>query len=169
MVELSKKLLQDKPVEVIKVDGVHLPFEDRSFDVVFTSTVLQHNTDEEKLKRLMSEIGRAAASEVILFERIEKKVKGHDTNQGRPVTYYEAIMKQAGFTLVETKFLPIQASFYTCGAIRKVFNSSTRKEGEPISGFSNVLETITLPFTSLLDQVIPSKRDLGMLRFRAAD
>ena len=114
----------------------------------------------------MSEIGRVARTEVILFERIEKTIKGHDTNLGRPVSYYESIMKRSGFNLADTKFLPLQASFYTCGAIRKIFNSSKRKEGEPISRFSYALEMITLPVTRLLDQIIPSKRDVGMLRFK---
>ena len=72
MVQLSKKLLEGKGVEITKIDGVRLPFDNNSFDVVFTSTVLQHNTDEAMLKQLMNEIGRVAASEVILFERIEK-------------------------------------------------------------------------------------------------
>src|SRR6478736_262006 len=45
MVELSKKLLQGSGVEVTKIDGIHLPFDDDSFDIIFTSTVLQHNTD----------------------------------------------------------------------------------------------------------------------------
>jgi len=166
MVKLSSKLLHGKGIEVSLIDGIHLPFEKCSYDIVFTSTVLQHNTDEEKLKPLIAEIGRVAGSEVILFERIEKTVKGHDTNQGRPVGYYDSMMRQQGFTLSEKKFLPIQASFYTCGAIRKVFNSSSRGEGEPISKLSFALETLTLPFTKLLDRVIPSKRDLGMLRFR---
>jgi ubiquinone/menaquinone biosynthesis C-methylase UbiE len=166
MVELSKKLLEGKGVEITKIDGLHLPFDNNSFDIIFTSTVLQHNTDDEKLKQLMTEIGRVAAKEVILFERIERTIKGHETNLGRPVGYYEAIMNQGGFSLAETKFLPLQASFFTCGAIRKVFNRSDRKEGEPISRLSYSLESIALPVTRLLDKVIPSRRDLGMLRFK---
>ena len=165
MVQLSKKLLEGKNVEITKIDGVHLPFENNSFDIVFTSTVLQHNTDEEKLKQLMAEIARVSSSDVILFERIEKTIRGHETNLGRPVSYYASLLKP-GFSLIETRFLPIQASFYTCGAIRKIFNSKNRAEGEPISKLSYILENVSLPVTRLLDKVVPSKRDLGMLRFR---
>ena len=166
MVQLSKKLLEGKNVEITKIDGTHLPFGKNNFDIVFTSTVLQHNTDEEKLKQLLEEIGRVSAREVILFERIERTIRGHETNLGRPVDYYATLLKPAGFSLIEAKFLPIQASYYTCGAIRKIFNKKNRGEGEPISKLSHVLESFTLPVTSLLDQMVPSKRDLGMLRFQ---
>lgn len=46
MVDLSKQLLTGKNIDVIKINGKDLPFADKSFDIVFTSTVLQHNTNE---------------------------------------------------------------------------------------------------------------------------
>lgn len=164
MVRLAQKLLQGK-AEITKIDGVHLPFENNSFQIVFTSTVLQHNTDDEKLRALIKEIARVSASEIIIFERIEKTIRGHETNLGRPVSYYQSLFGDEGFDLVQTKFLPLQASYYTCGVIRKVFNSPGRKEGEPISKVSYWLEKITLPITRVLDHIIPSGRDVGMLRF----
>ncbi len=104
-------------------------------------------------------------SEIIIFERIEKKITGHETNLGRPVEYYRKLFKENDFTLVKTHFLPIQASYFFCGIIRKMFNRKDRKEGEPISKVSYILESIVLPVTSLIDKLIPSKRDLCMLRF----
>ncbi|MBK9733865.1 MAG: class I SAM-dependent methyltransferase [Saprospiraceae bacterium] len=48
MVNLAKKNTK-KPIELFHFDGANLPFEANTFDVIFTATVLQHNTDESML------------------------------------------------------------------------------------------------------------------------
>src|SRR5262249_37066656 len=88
MVELSKRIFRNKKVHIQKIDGSSLPFGNNYFDFVFTSTVLQHNTDEGQLEKLIKSICRVSASEVVIFERIEKKTSGHETNLGRPLEYY---------------------------------------------------------------------------------
>jgi len=166
MIEISKRLLKETNISLYKIDGAELPFGNNKFDIIFTSTVLQHNTKEAQVKALIKNICRVAKNEIIIFERIEKKIKGHQSNIGRPVEYYSSLFEENDFTLIETKFLKIQASYYICGIIRKLFNRKERKEGETISRISYFFETITLPITKLLDKIIPSKRDLGMLRFK---
>lgn len=166
MVAISKKLLSGKDVDVIKINGTALPFEDNCFDIVFTSTVLQHNTNEDRLKKLIAEIARVSKNEILLFERIENRIKGHETNLGRPVNYYAALLLEEGFRLTATQSLPLQASYYVCGAIRKLFNPKTRKEGESLSKLSVGLEKIALPVTSIFDRIIPSHRDVTLLRFQ---
>jgi ubiquinone/menaquinone biosynthesis C-methylase UbiE len=96
MVELSKRILRNKRVEIQKIDGSSLPFVNDYFHLVFTSTVLQHNTDEVQLKKLIKSICRVSASEVVIFERIEKKISGHETNLGRPVEYYNGLFNEMG-------------------------------------------------------------------------
>lgn len=169
MIALAKQLLKGKAIEVLKINGRDLPFEAGSFDVVFTSTVLQHNTNESHLGKLIQEICRVSRQEVYLFERVESTIKGHESNLGRPVAYYARLFKENGFALQQTRSLPIQASFYACGIIRKLFNSRKRKEGEPLSRISLVLEQLILPVTTLLDKLIPSNRDLTLLKFSRAD
>ena len=118
MVELAKSNLPPE-VTIIKVNGTSLPFEDRSFDYVFTATVLQHNTDETMLKQLMAELCRVAAEKVFLFERTEGEITGDSLCYGRPVAYYEAICRQHGFELASSKRINIRACYYVSGAIRK--------------------------------------------------
>jgi ubiquinone/menaquinone biosynthesis C-methylase UbiE len=166
MVDLAKKNLEGTGAEIVKINGKELPFEDNTFNVVFTSTVLQHNTNEVVLKALVKEITRVSNDEVLLFERIESRIKGHESNLGRPISYYQKLMEEEGFELKMIKSLPIQASYYTCGVIRKVFNPKSRKEGEVLSKLSIFLERLLLPITSLLDNVIPSHRDVTLLQFR---
>lgn len=166
MIALSAQLLKGKDIPVLKMDGKNLPFEDKTFDVVFTSTVLQHITDEQLLQQLCGEICRVSREEVLVFERIENHIKGHQSNMGRPVRYYKQLLHSNGFELISVQSLPIQASYYVCGIIRKVFNRGKRAEGQPLSKLSVALEKIVLPITSLLDKLVASKRDVSLLQFR---
>jgi len=164
MIKLSReKLPQD--IELVKINGVKLPFADEEFDYVFTATVLQHNTNEEMLRQIMAEICRVSKEKVFLFERIEKKIKGDELCYGRPVSYYEEICKTFGFKLRSAEFINIRVSYYVCGIIRKVFSPKTRKEGEALSRIAIFLQKIKLPFTMQLDKVFKSKKDVAKMEF----
>ena len=152
-------------VKITKTNGTSLPFEENAFEIVFTATVLQHNTDETMLKTLISEICRVSSDRVFLFERIEKDIKGDELCYGRPISYYENILKAHGFDLRSTKFINIRSSYYVSGAIRKLFNKKDRKEGEPLSHFSIFLQNITLPVTSVFDKIFPSRKDVCRMEF----
>lgn len=164
MVELAKSKMPSD-VEIIKINGTELPFEDNTFDIVLTATVLQHNTDEKMLKQIMKEISRVSANKVFIFERIEKDIIGDELCYGRPVSYYTNIMESYNYKLSTTKFINIRTSYYISGAIRKLFNPRTRQEGEPLNSFSNNLQKISLPITKQLDKVFESKKDIGRLEF----
>lgn len=165
MVELAKSNLPPE-VNIIKVNGTSLPFDDRSFDIVFSATVLQHNTDEIMLQQLMAEMCRVSGDRVILFERIEDVITGDELCYGRPVKYYEAICRQHGFELVSSKWINIRTSYYVSGAIRKGLNSKERVEGEALNGISLLLQNITLPVTKLLDKIFTSRKDIARLEFK---
>lgn len=168
MLDLSRRLLGSTPVNLKKTNGVDLDFTSGYFDIAFTSTVLQHNTDEALLKKLIAEICRVTGSDIYLFERTEKVSKGHESNIGRPVSFYEQALSAHGFKLKQTSYLNIQVSYFVCGAIRKIFNSKNRHEGEKISRISYWLEFIALPVTRILDKIVPQKRDLTMMHFSRA-
>jgi len=165
MIELATKNLKGKKVKLQKINGTSLPFEDNSFDIIFTATVLQHNTDEAMLKKILAEICRVSGNKVVLFERIDKVISGDELCLGRPVNYYEKLCNEHGFQLEEVEYINIHASFLFSGAIRKVLNSSTRQEGEPLNAPSLFLQKVGLPITRMLDKVVPIKRDLAKLVF----
>jgi ubiquinone/menaquinone biosynthesis C-methylase UbiE len=154
-----------KYVEIEKINGTDIPFPSNSFDIVFSVTVLQHNTDEDMLKSLMDSICRVSRSEVYLFERTESQIKGNELNLGRPVKYYEDIMKKGGFVLSNTEYLNIQLSYLMAGSIRKGLNFKERKEGEPLNSISIKLQNLFLPITSKIDPIIRVNRGLTMMRF----
>lgn len=165
MIELATKNTAGR-AELVKIDGQRLPFDDQTFDLVFSATVLQHNSDDAMMKSILREMCRVSGDRVAIFERIEKTLLGDDLCMGRPVDYYAAICEAEGFELVETEFININLSYYVCGAIRKGLNPGTRKEGEPLNGISNFLQNATLTVTKPLDKVLTAKRDLGKLVFR---
>jgi len=165
MIELAKSNLPES-VSLVKTNGTTLPFADRSFDYVFTATVLQHNTDEQMLEQLINEICRVSAEQVFIFESIHPKLIGDELCYWRPVSYYEKLFSKNGFKLSSTKFINIRVSYYVSGAIRKVLNPKSRDEGEPLNGVSIFLENATLPLTSFLDKVFGSKKDIARLTFK---
>lgn len=165
MIALATKNINNKKVTLTKINGEKLPFEDGTYDIVFSATVLQHNTDDVMMKKILKEMCRVSSDKVVLFERIESKLKGDDLCMGRPVAYYTAICEEMGMKLDHTKFINIQTSYLVSGLIRKVFNSNRREEGQALSSFSVFLQNATLPITRVLDNVFTSKRDLGRLVF----
>ncbi len=165
MIQLAKENLNSDKLTFQKTDGTRINAADRTQDLVFSATVLQHNSDEEMMKAMLREMFRVSKTRVAIFERIEKTLKGDDLCVGRPVHYYEEVAKECGFKLVETEFINIQVSYLICGIIRKAFNPGSRKEGERLNGFSVFLQKATLPLTKILDKVFTSKRDLGKLVF----
>lgn len=165
MVSLAKDKLP-KEIDIIKINGTELPFDSNSFNIVFTATVLQHNTDELMLKKIMKEICRVSSEKVYIFERIEQEIKGDDLCLGRPISYYASIMEENGFLLKSKEHINIRVSYYVSGAIRKLLNPSKRQEGEPLNGISIGLQKLTLPVTRLMDKVFKSGNDVAKLEFK---
>ncbi len=165
MIALARKNLSKFDVKFSKTDGNILPFEDNTFDIVFSATVLQHNTDDKMWRQMIAEMSRISKKTVVVFEQIEEGIEGDDLCMGRPVVYYADIFGKNGMTLRYSKFINIRVSYFVCGLIRKLLNPSSRQEGEPLNRLSVFLQKITLPITSFLDLVFRSEKDLGQLYF----
>lgn len=166
MVALARQNLAGLNVSIEALNNQKFQYPHEYFDLSFTSTVLQHVTDEKVLKNLISEICRVTRKDVYIFERIEKRKKGNDLNIGRTITDYTQLFATHSFELKKVQFLDIYVSYLTSGTIRKCFNSSTRKEGEQISVTSRVLQNIILPISKVLDTIIKQPRDLALLHFK---
>jgi len=164
MIKIARSRLPDH-VELVKTNGTKLPFEDSTFDIVFSATVLQHNSDDAMMRKLAGEMARVSGDQVYLFEQVNSKISGDHLMRARPVPYYASIMAEHGFELAETKMIDIVPSYYVCGAIRKGLNPRSRKEGEPLTSFSLLMQRLTLPITKVLDGVITPQKDLARMRF----
>lgn len=164
MVALAKSNVDHHKIEIIKIDGEHLPFPEKSFDIVFTASVLQHNTDEEMVKNIIPELCDMCKETLILFERVEATKSGDELCIGRPVSFYEDLCRKYGFYLEKTEFINIQASFFASGMIRKVL-SPNHKEGKKMNDLTVKLQETVLPFTTKLDPFLPVQSDLAMMVF----
>lgn len=165
MVNLSSKLLEGSPVSITKINGTTLPFDDKTMDISFSATVLQHNTDDSMMEKILREMCRVTSDKVVLFERINKVRSGDELCVGRPIEQYEEICKQEGFTLSDIEFINIYVSYLACGVSRKVFNPASRQEGEPLTKFSLALQNALLPITKPLDKIFTAKQDVAKLVF----
>ncbi len=47
----SSVYVNDRQIDIIDYDGRHIPFDDETFDVVYSSNVLEHVVDEENFQR----------------------------------------------------------------------------------------------------------------------
>jgi SAM-dependent methyltransferase len=176
MVALSKQRMGDA-AEVVQVDGAHLPFSDKEFDVVTTVTVLQHNPDAARTA-LIEEICRVSGGEVFLFEDTSgassqsgarAAAEGDYQNFfGRPVKWYADACARHGFSLVDTQLQETFVSHLTFVLLSRFLDRGrTASEGEPFSKLHMAIEERTLPITRHLDRVVKvHKSELTLMRFK---
>jgi ubiquinone/menaquinone biosynthesis C-methylase UbiE len=155
----------DPAVEIVKIDGTSLPFADQEFDVVLTATVLQHNSDDAMMRKILRDACRVSRHSVVIFERVDSSIVGDELCMSRPIEYYADIVRDLGFELKEAEHINIRVSYYLAGFTRKVLNPRTRKEGEPLNGFSLAIQSIFMPLTRILDKFFPSGKDLAKIHF----
>ncbi len=165
MIELALQSVPDD-IEVRKVNGKTLPFDNNTFELVLTSTVLQHILDNEMLDQLIESMCRVASREIYIFERIEKSVRGNDVNVGRPISLYKSLFERYGFSYVKHSFIRSPVSHLFCGAVRKILSPQARAEGEHHRAITIKLQQAILPFTKFLDRAIPLGQGFCFSHFR---
>jgi ubiquinone/menaquinone biosynthesis C-methylase UbiE len=165
MVELARQHTQDLPhVEIMHVDGTTLPFADRSFDLTYTVTVLQHNHDE-MLAQLLHEICRVTGKQLYLFEDTARVKRAGFSCVLRPVSEYATLCAAHGFERVSSEPIGLFMSYGVSRVLRALL-SRGRQEGMPPSRLHMWLEKALLPVTSKLDRIVPRRRGLTGMVFR---
>lgn len=173
MVNLAKHNAPE--AEILQIDGENLPFADKEFDLVTTTTVLQHNPDARRTK-LLGEICRVSGMDVLLFEDTSVEMPPFTTGMGpyqnfyaRPVGWYAGVCSSHGFEPIE---FDRQETFVSRTVHMRLWghlNRRTRNEGEEFSKLHLAIEKRTLPFTRPLDRFIKNpKGELTMMHFRRA-
>ncbi|MDY6876010.1 MAG: class I SAM-dependent methyltransferase [Chloroflexota bacterium] len=167
MIDLATQNLQAvlPSVELILTDGVTLPLEDKSMDITYTVTVLQHNTDEEMLANLVREICRVTRGKTFLFEDTSDRIKSGASWTVRPVSYYQTIMEKHGFKLTQVEYISVLANRLTSAVILKLMSPGNRKEGEAIPPMAVACQRACLPLTRLLDRILTERRGLTKMLF----
>jgi SAM-dependent methyltransferase len=185
MIELAAATTARLPdAQCVELTDTSLPFLRDEFDVSYTSTVLQHNTDET-VQRLIPEICRVTADELYLFEDTTARSRRRERLTGwitggtvrpdsfhlRRVSDYAELCAAHGFDLVDARPLNIYASDVMRVVVwlldTHVARSSKRREGERLSRFEERAEELLLPVTKALDPRLKQGQGLTAMRFRA--
>lgn len=171
MVELAtSRLSSHRGVELTKIDGSKLPYADRSVDISFTVTVLQHNTDGAMFRKLVQELCRVTKSTIVVMEDIgtNPNVGGEGDWTGRRVDVYKGVFAEFGFQLFQCQFLNTKVSrtwhdrafaFYKRRIARR------HQEGDPIRGIFKFVLAVPLPVTRVLDDIFVEDRNLAKMVF----
>jgi ubiquinone/menaquinone biosynthesis C-methylase UbiE len=168
MLDVAAKNLSAYNVNLVKTDGVKLPYQDRQMDVSLTVTMLQHNSDENTFKSLVHELARVTKGTLVIMEDIGS---GHsETGEWilRPVNSYRSEFAQYGFELAELKFLNTKISRKWYQSIQDHLISPRHQEGDPIRPAMRFLIGFPIPITRILDEIYREQGNLAKMVFRGA-
>jgi SAM-dependent methyltransferase len=147
------------------MDGLHIPYEDRFCDAVFTSTVLQHNSPHQA-EQLLREMARVAAREVHLFEDTAVvPVRDRKSHWLRRSSWYIRRLESRGFELTFHSTLPL-AGQEMAAALARVTMDRTRAQGAPPSARRLQLEATLLRVARPIDRHAPPVLGLSRMSFR---
>jgi SAM-dependent methyltransferase len=171
MYDIARRNLRSfKNVRLAKIDGTHLPFEDRSIDLSFTVTVLQHVTDATMPEALVRDICRVTRGTVVIMEDIGQceQLGGDGSAISRTVGAYESLFAKHGFRLQQSQFLNTKVSRrwyeFSWRAYRRLF-AQDHHEGDRINPLGKLLIGLPLIMTRGLDGLLTEDQDLAKLTF----
>lgn len=155
-------------VRLAKIDGTHLPFDSRSVDLSFTTTVLQHITDATMLKALVEDICRVTRGTVIIMEDIgyHEELGGEGAWINRTVNAYRRLFAENDFQLRHVQFLNTKISRrwyeFAWRVYCRVF-ATDHHEGDRINALGKFLIGLPLSATRILDDVLTEDHNLAKL------
>lgn len=155
--------------ELYKIDGAHLPFADRSIDLSYTVTVLQHNTDSAAFEALCRELCRVTSQRIILMEDTgNNAMTASRSFIARSVGTYESAFAGNGFALTERQRLNIRASSLAHAVVHRLLVSKDRQEGDPIGVVPQTMLAAVLPLARVLDPLFVESAGLTKMTFQRA-
>lgn len=150
---------------LVQTDGIHLPFRDKSCDVVFTSTVLQHNSTK-CARILLMEMARVSAHEIHLFEDTAPlPFRDRRSHWLRRSSWYTSLLESRGYELVSVKRLPL-AFQEIAATVARVLVDHDRPQGAPGTARRLRLEARLMKVARPVDRVLPPLVGLTRMSFR---
>ncbi len=149
---------------LVKVDGVHLPFRDRAFSVVFTATVLQHSPPDRCIA-LLREMTRVCRDGLHLFEDTAPVgIRDRRSHWLRRPGWYAARMEALGFGVASCERLPL--TWQELAAVAARVTAGRHQDGDPLSPARVRLERQLLRVARIPDRVLPPIAGLTRMSFR---
>lgn len=170
MLDLARQTMEGAQVELKKTDGHRLPLEDRSIDLAYTVTVLQHNVDPAGLTRVIAELCRVTAERIVIMEDTGTTLTASEGSTGiaRPIDAYRTEFARHGFRLESATYLNLRHSRRAHEAIRRCCVPVTHREGEPLGIAVKTMLALALAITQRLDDHSHDIKDLTKMVFVTA-
>jgi ubiquinone/menaquinone biosynthesis C-methylase UbiE len=186
MVTYAKAFLKEEKVDVQVANSFHLPFPEKSFDLVVVMSEFQHVFPEKQAEKLFYEVCRVSRQWVILIEDTAPIEKAAENRLMRTVQKYKDEMRKKRFYLRKTDFLDIAATsyvytsrrnpwhwvrwifsplLYLLGFPSSVMNMPTNEEKIPDSELAMKLQALTLPIATSLDSIFRTVEGTTVMRF----
>ncbi len=186
MIGMAEKFLAGVKVDLMVSDVRRLPFPEKSFDVVVLMFELQHILNEKELDKVVYEVSRLSRQWVVLVEDtspVEKRETGYVR---RPVEVYKELFKKKRFYLRKTDFLDVSASqyvftgksnpwhwirwllsplLYLMGFPKEWMRLPIAESELPESKFALLLQKLSLPFMTSLDEIVKTGSGTTVMRF----
>jgi ubiquinone/menaquinone biosynthesis C-methylase UbiE len=155
----------DSATKLCRIDGSHIPFAARAFDVSFTVTVLQHVTAQATFHSLLAELARITSSRVLLYEDTNSWRREKFSHVARRVATYRSEMAEHGFSLSEVRHLSTAVSHVAISALRRLVTRRDRSEGDPFPELMLRVQATMLKFTKVFDRMLPAPVGLTRMVF----
>jgi ubiquinone/menaquinone biosynthesis C-methylase UbiE len=167
MLALATKNLDRFSVELMKTDGQNLPLGDRSVDLAYTVTVLQHNVDAAGVARLIGELCRVTADQIVIMEDTGHTATAREDSSfiARPVEAYITGFERLGFQLQSRTYLNLFFSRQAYKVIRRLLVPASHHEGEPFGAVANAVLSLVLVITRVFDDLKSEREDLTKMVF----
>lgn len=167
MLKLAKRRLSNARARTRfeHVGGDTLPLGDRSVDYTFTVTVLQHNTDDDALRKLIGEIVRVTSQRIFILEHMGPIKRRSESYANRRPSFYVNAFSACGMELTHRKVIRafVTRKFYAVA--NRFFGLQKHHEGAASSRGLTRLLNGAMPVTALLDRVVAVPDGLTMMVF----
>jgi len=169
MLSLAAQNVRDCPtVELLQTDGCSLGLPDKSVDLTFTVTVLQHDTDPGMFARMVAEICRVTTGTIVLMEDTSQRPVHFGPESSfvaRSVGLYQAECERHGFRLSKSEYLRTKISRAVYFRMQSFLLLSGHLEGDPYGALPIAAMKLLLPFARPFDRIFSDDGDLTKMVF----
>ena len=186
MISIARQFLEGVSVDLWVTKSRRLPFPEKSFDVVILMFELQYITNKDDLDKIIYETCRVARKWVVLVEDTAPAQEMKSDHICRTVEAYRDEFRKKKFHLRKTTYLDESASrfvftgdvnpwhwirwvfspvLYLMGFPREWMKLPTGRMDQPDSKFAILLQKLTLPLVSGLDELFKPGKGITAMRF----
>jgi SAM-dependent methyltransferase len=149
-----------------EIDGVNIHLPEKSIDIGLTVTVLQHNSNDDRLQKLITCFSNIVKEKIYVFEDTAICERGSLDYKIRTIEYYTSSFEANGFEVVKIENINMYVTLKVFSFLNKFFGLYSQPEGASSAWPLMLSQYICLPVTMLLDKFVKRKEGLTMIIFK---